>query len=183
MIHIRDERPGDVPAREALLDAAFGPARHRKTCAKLRRNRQPAQGLALVAERAGRLVGTIRLWHVRAASGHDMLLLGPLAVAADCRALGVGGALMRRALARARGLGHAAIMLVGDAPYYARFGFAHAPVEALALPGPVEAERVLGLELVPGALAGASGMLAAAGAKPRQPARAGRQVATAALAA
>lgn len=53
----------------------------------------------------------------------------------------------------------------GDAPCYARFGFAHAPVADLALPGPVESDRVLGLDLVPGALAGAGGVIAAAGLK------------------
>lgn len=166
MIRIREELPGDVPGREALLDAAFGPARHRKTCNRLRRARLPAEGLALVAETPDdRLIATVRLWHVAAASGHAMLLLGPLAVDASCRTAGIGAALMRHAIAKARAAGHGAIMLVGDPAYYSRFGFAHAPVARLRLPGPVAAERLLGLELVPGALEGAAGMVQPTGAR------------------
>jgi len=172
MISYRDESPGDVAGREALLDSAFGPARHRKTSERLRRGRLPADGLALVAEDATRrLVGTVRLWHVEAASNHAMLLLGPLAVDAAVRNEGVGAGLMRRAIARAVELGHKAVILVGDAPYYARFGFDHVPVAAIALPGPVDIHRVLGLELAPGALAGAAGLIRATGAKSRRPTR------------
>ncbi len=174
MIQYREERPGDVPAREALLDAAFGPGRHRKTCAKLRRGRAPAQGLALVAEHEGTLVGTIRLWHVASASGHDMLLLGPVAVDDAYRCYGIGGALIRLAIEKAAMLGHKAIMLVGDAPYYVRFGFGHDVVAEIALPGPVEIDRVLGIELLPGGLAGATGLLRATGERTKKPAKLAR---------
>ena len=121
---VRDETLADVARREALLDAAFGPARFAKTCERLREGRRPADGLALTAEDAtGRLVGTVRLWHVDLGSAGAGLMLGPIAVAAEARSLGVGAALMRAAVARAARLGHRAIVLVGDAPWYARFGF------------------------------------------------------------
>ncbi len=66
MIQIRDERAADVAAREHLLDACFGEARFTKTCERLREGRLPAEGLALVVEMDGRLVATVRLWHVDA---------------------------------------------------------------------------------------------------------------------
>jgi predicted N-acetyltransferase YhbS len=93
-------------------------------------------------------------------------MLGPLAVVPEAQGRGVGGALMRDALARAERLGHAAILLVGAAPYYERFGFAAEATEGLALPGPYERARFLGRELTPGALAGAAGLVRATGAVP-----------------
>jgi predicted N-acetyltransferase YhbS len=70
---------------------------------------------------------------------------------------------MRRALRAARRLGHAAVLLVGDAPYYGRFGFSTEKTGTLWLPGPYERERLLGCELVSGALDGAAGLVTAAG--------------------
>src|SRR6201994_386733 len=160
---IRAERASDVVAREALLDACFGPNRHTRTCQRLRDGRAPAEGLALSVVRQGRLVGTVRLWHV-SAGGKPALMLGPLAVDADCRALGIGAALMAHALQAAEQRGHGAVILLGDAPYYARFGFSSAKTAELSLPGPFERDRLLGLELREGALDNAWGMVVAAGA-------------------
>jgi predicted N-acetyltransferase YhbS len=158
MIRILDETMHDVDAREALLDAAFGDARYTKTCERLREGRLPATGLSLVAHNGGALVGTLRFWHVEA-RGRPMLMLGPLAVASSHEGRGLGSSLIRIGLAKAHGLGHRAVILVGDAPYYARFGFRTDLVERLAMPGPVERARFQGLELVPGALAGATGLV------------------------
>lgn len=170
---IRAERASDVVAREALLDACFGENRHTRTCQRLRDGRAPAQGLSLAAVRQdGRLVGTVRLWHV-SAGGRSALMLGPLAVDHDCRGLSVGAALMRRALAVARARGHGAVILLGDAPYYIRFGFTAAKTAELSLPGAFERERLLGLELVEGALDGAWGMITPTGA-PRPKTKAAR---------
>ncbi|RYC32619.1 N-acetyltransferase [Lichenibacterium minor] len=159
---LRDERPRDASAREALLDASFGPSRFAKTCERLREGRLPADGSSFVAVDGGAIVGTLRFWHVECGRV-PALMLGPLAVAASHRSAGIGGALIAHGLRRAARLGHGGVVLVGDAPYYARFGFARAPVEHLVLPGPVDAERFLGLELRPGGLAGARGRVAATG--------------------
>lgn len=163
MITIRDEVDTDVPAREALLDRCLGERRTAKSSERLREGRLPAEGLALAAERDGTLVATVRLWHVEA-GGKPALLLGPLAVAPELQGEGLGKAMMNEAIRRAAGRGHDAILLVGDAPYYQRFGFTAAPMADLSMPGPVERERFLGLELRQGALDGASGMLKATGA-------------------
>jgi predicted N-acetyltransferase YhbS len=159
---IRSERASDVVAREALLDASFGEGRHLRVCQRLRDGRAPAEGLAFSAVREGRLVGTLRLWHV-SAGGTRALMLGPLAVEDTFRKLGVGAGLITRALAAADARGHRAVLLLGDAPYYARFGFSAQKASALSLPGPFERDRLLGLELEEGALACASGMIVPTG--------------------
>jgi len=157
------ERDGDVFARERLLDAAMGPGRFRKSSQKLRDGRAPA--LALVArDEDGRVVGTVRLWQVDA-GGAPALLLGPLAVAQDRRCDGIGAALMHDAISRAKNAGHGAIVLVGDAPYYTRFGFERRLTQRLAMPGPVELDRFLALELREGWLDNARGRLRATGAR------------------
>ncbi|WP_332680955.1 GNAT family N-acetyltransferase [Bosea sp. (in: a-proteobacteria)] len=162
MITIREEIAADVAARELLLDRCLGERRSAKSSERLREGRLPAQGLALTAERDGAVIATVRLWHVEA-DGRPALLLGPLAVAPELQGEGLGGTMMREAIGRAAALGHGAILLVGDAPYYQRFGFSAAPMAGLAMPGPVERERFLGLELRPGALDGVSGLLRPAG--------------------
>lgn len=162
---IEEEVPGDAGAREALLDSAMGPGRFAKTPERLRRGRLPV--LALVAREADALVGSIRLWEVEAAGARGLLLLGPLAVAPGRQGEGIGRALIRRALNRAAAGGFGAVLLVGDAPYYGRFGFAAGLAHRLELPGPVDRHRFLACELRPGALAEASGVVWSAG--PWQP--------------
>ncbi|PIT00734.1 GCN5 family acetyltransferase [Bradyrhizobium nitroreducens] len=160
---IRAERAADAVAREALLDASFGEDRHGRTCQRLRDGRAPAAGLALSAVREGKLVGTVRLWHV-SAGGRPALVLGPLAVDPACRELGIGAALMQQALAAARARGHGAVILLGDAPYYARFGFSAEKTGTLTLPGPFERDRLLAVEFQAGVLDGACGMIVPTGA-------------------
>jgi predicted N-acetyltransferase YhbS len=155
---IRGERATDVAAREALLDASFGVNRRLRTCQRLRDGQVPAEGLALSAVSQGRLVGSVRLWHV-SAGGVPALVLGPLAVDPSCRKLGIGTALVQRALAAAKARGHGAVLLLGDAPYYSRFGFSARKTGELRLPGPFEPGRLLGLELRQSALDGACGMI------------------------
>ncbi|WP_353646964.1 N-acetyltransferase [Mesorhizobium sp. WSM2240] len=161
------ESAADIPAREALLDRAMGPKRRKKSSEKLRRGRRPSEGLALVArDAAGTVVGTVRLWDVALGEGGEAaLLLGPLAVCPSQKSAGIGSALMRHAVAEARRLGHGIILLVGDEPYYGRFGFSAGKTGRLAMPGPYEQHRFLALELREGALDGAAGTLRAAGRK------------------
>jgi predicted N-acetyltransferase YhbS len=164
MVTIRFEKSCDFTAREALLDRAFGVKRFRKTSEKLRSGRLPADGLAFSAvTEKGKLLGTVRLWNVIAGSAGPALLLGPLAVDEKARGHGLGAALMQHALAEAAKRGHGAVLLVGDAPYYSRFGFTESMARSLHLPGPVERARLLGLELVEGALDGAEGLMSASG--------------------
>ncbi|CDM59280.1 MULTISPECIES: GNAT family N-acetyltransferase [Rhizobium] len=163
------ENPGDVVARENLLDRAMGPNRRKKSSEKIRRGRVPADGLALVArDRDGHVIGTVRLWNVEAgvnAEGTPInaLLLGPLAVDSSFEGKGVGSALMRAAVLEAKNRGHGAILLVGDAPYYERFGFFAEKAQHLVMPGPFERSRFLALALIEGWLDGAAGMIVPSG--------------------
>lgn len=163
MVTIREEKLADVANREALLDEAYGAVRFGKTSERLREGRLPAEGLSLVAADHGRIVGTVRLWHVNAGPGRPALLLGPLAVHPDYRKRGIGSTLMRRAIARARLAGHRVIILVGDLAYYGRFGFSAAATSELWMPGQYDRDRLLALELKPTALAGARGLIGATG--------------------
>lgn len=169
MITIRNETFNDIEAREALLDRAFGDARFAKAAERLREGRLPAEGLSLIAEDNNCVVGTVRLWHVVAGPARPALLLGPLAVDDAWRGLGIGADLMRRATETALEFGHSAILLVGDAPYYARFGYSAQKTGGLWMPGPYERDRLLGVELAPGALDGARGLIGASGQREPKP--------------
>ena len=175
---IRTEHARDTIAREALLDACFGTDRQQRTCQRLRDGRAPAEGLSFSAVSGRRLIGTVRLWHVNA-GGVPALVLGPLAVDPSCRGSGIGAALVAHALAAARARGHGAVILLGDAPYYSRFGFSAGKTAELNLPGRFERDRLLALELREGVLDRAWGMIVptgkpAARSEPRAPVRAGK---------
>jgi predicted N-acetyltransferase YhbS len=163
MVTIREEKIADVAARETLLDQAYGAVRFTKTSERLREGRLPAAGLSLVACERGRVIGTVRMWNVTAGPGRPAVLLGPLAVHPCERNRGIGTTLMRRAIARARMAGHGVILLVGDAAYYSRFGFSAVATGDLWMPGQFDRDRLLALELKPGVLAGARGMIGATG--------------------
>ena len=113
---------------------------------------------------AGELIGTLRMWQIRAGEV-PALLLGPLAVSKTYRSRGLGRRLMAEALFRAASAGHKAVLLVGDAAYYEPFGFSRRHTLGLVLPGPVDEARFLGLELKVGALQAARGFVVAAGAR------------------
>ena len=161
MLTIRLEKSSDAAAREALLDLAYGPVRFEKPSERLRAGRAPARGLSFVAVEDGRVVGTVRLWEVSVGPDRSALLLGPLAVDPAQRRRGVGSALMRHALQAATRRGHRAVLLVGDAAYYGRFGFSAEQTGRLWLAGLPDRSRLLGCELRAGALDGLRGTLRA----------------------
>ena len=147
-------------AANDLLDAAFGPLRRMKTSYRLREGARPVFSFSAHEAATGRLAGVVSLWPLRIGQdGHEALLLGPLAVHPDFHGRGLGGRLMAEALAAARAGGQRLILLVGDGPYYGRFGFQPVPEGQLLMPGPFDPHRLLALELVPGALAGARGLV------------------------
>jgi predicted N-acetyltransferase YhbS len=168
MLTIRQEKPCDAAAREALLDLAYGAVRFQKPSQRLRSGRAPARGLSFVAVENGRVIGTVRLWDVAAGAECPALLLGPLAVDPDHRCRGVGSALMRHALRAAARRGHRAVLLAGEATYYGRFGFSAERTGRLWLPGLTDRGRLLGLELQTGALDGVRGSIRVLGQRPRR---------------
>lgn len=148
---IRAEQPEDAPRVEALVAKAFGPGRYAKSAYRLREGVDPQTGLSFVAIEEGILRGSVRFWPVSIGET-PALLLGPLAVQSDQRGRGIGVALMQSGIEQARSLGHRAIILIGDPPYYARVGFAPLPRDSVRFPGPVDKGRILALALVEGAL-------------------------------
>ena len=148
---IRPERPEDADAIEALDNDGFGPGRYAKSAYRLREGVAPVAALGLVAVEDNVPVGSVRFWPVKVGTD-EALLLGPLAVKSDLRGRGIGVALMQQGVEKARATEYAAILLVGDEPYYSRAGFTRVAPGRVHLPGPVDATRILGLALRHGAL-------------------------------
>ncbi|MGE4250087.1 MAG: GNAT family N-acetyltransferase [Parvibaculaceae bacterium] len=151
----------DLPHIEHLLDLTFGLTRSTKTSYRLREGNTAIHGLSLVTREAGfGLTGAISFWPLKIGkAGSDALLLGPLAVHPERQNIGIGRALMRTGLGTAKALGHRLVILVGNEPYYARVGFKRVPYSQIELPGPVDPDRLLYLELAEGALGLAKGLV------------------------
>ena len=139
---------------EALYDLCFAPGREALSSYRLRDDVPPVAGLCLVLRDENGLAAAIRFWPV-AVGGAPVLLLGPIAVHPTHQGEGLGGWLMAESLQRATALGWSRVLLVGDAPYYSRFGFQR--LHGVHMPPPTNPARVLGLELVAGAWAGVQG--------------------------
>ena len=155
---IRPETADDAEAIERLHERTFGPGRYAKTAYRIRECGPHALALSFTARIGTLLVGSVRLTPIRIGET-PALLLGPLTVEPPFRERGIGHALIERALADARAQGHRLVVLVGDEPYYGRAGFKQVPKGRAAMPGPVDPERLLVAELVPGAFEGVAGLI------------------------
>ena len=150
-----EEKPEDWWEVEALYDLCFAPGREALSSYRLRDGVSPVAGLSLCArDDAGILGGAIRFWPVEIGP-HPALLLGPVAVHPTRQGEGLGALLIREGLGRAAALGWQRVMLVGDQPYYGRFGFER--LTGVEMPPPTNPDRVLGLALAPDAWAGVTG--------------------------
>lgn len=140
---------------EALYDLCFAPGREALSSYRLRDEIPPVAELSHVARDGdGILAGAIRYWPVRVGT-HEALLLGPVAVHPTRQGEGLASFLIRETMAMARQAGWARVMLVGDAPYYQRFGFDR--LEGVVMPPPTNPERVLGHALETAAWEGVKG--------------------------
>lgn len=157
---LRSETPDQAEAVEALVDAAFGPGRHVKTAERLREGNTPDLALSMVALEGDRVVGCSRIWPIHVGE-RPALLLGPFAVDARLRSLGLGAALIERCCQDAQAAGHDLMLLVGDAAYFDKLGFKPVKRGDVRLPGPVDYRRVLVRELRPGAAEGLTGLVRA----------------------
>lgn len=157
---IRQETPADGPAIERLHARAFGPGRFARTAYRLREGATPLPELCFTALVGTYLVGSVRIFPVEA-GGRPLLALGPLTVDPSFSSRGIGAGLMQAGLDAARAGGHGLVVLVGDAPYYRRFGFSPVPIGRLNLPGPVDPARFLWLGLAEGAQAVSGGIVGA----------------------
>lgn len=153
-----EEKTEDWWEVEALYDLSFAPGRTALSSYRLRDDVPRVPSLCRIArDPAGLLGGAIRYWPVLIGPYHA-LLLGPIAVHPTAQGEGLGAALMRDTLARAQEQGFARVLLVGDEPYYRRFGFQR--VSGVTMPAPTNPERILGLSLRDGAWDGVTGDVA-----------------------
>lgn len=152
---IRLETDGDAQMLSELSAQAFGPGRFTRSAYRVREGVPPVSALCLCGLLDGRLVGGIRFTAIQIGGEEGAALLGPLVVDPVEKGKGFGRALVEEGLARARAQGFGLVLLVGDMPYYGRFGFQPVPLGQITLPGPVDSARLLALELIPGALAAA----------------------------
>lgn len=152
---LTEETEDDWWEVEALYDLCFAPGRTALSSYRLRDGVETVAALCGVLRDAeGVLAAAIRYWPVEA-GGQDTLLLGPVAVHPTRQGEGLGGLLINESLAEARRLGWERVMLVGDAPYYGRFGFKK--LDGVVMPPPTNPDRVLGLALKRGAWDGVTG--------------------------
>lgn len=149
-----EERPEDWQDVEILMDLCFAPGRTALSSYRLREGVDPVRDLCLMLRADGAIRAAIRYWPVLVAK-QPVLLLGPIAVHPTAQGEGLGRWLMQESLGRARDLGWARVMLVGDAPYYSRFGFER--LDDVEMPPPTNPDRVLGLALQSGAWDGIAG--------------------------
>lgn len=163
MFDLREETADDWWEVEALYDLCFAPGRTALSSYRLRDDVAPVAGLCLVARDLGAedgyappVGGAIRYWPVRIGT-HRSLLLGPVAVHPTHQGEGLGALLIAQSLNKAQQIGWDRVMLVGDPPYYGRFGFSR--LRDVEMPPPTNPERVLGLELTPGSWDGIAGLV------------------------
>lgn len=142
---------------EALYDLCFAPGRNALSSYRLRDGVEPIAQMCVVArDNEGILAGAVRNWPVKV--GTELaVLLGPIAVHPTRQGEGIAGQLIHRCIGEARALGWERLLLVGDAPYYLRYGFT--PLLGVQMPPPTNPERVLGLALTPGAWDGLGGVV------------------------
>lgn len=170
MFEICPETPADEPEVEALYDLCFAPGRTALSSYRLRDGVPRVAELCLVLrDESSQLMAAIRYWPARIGR-RRVLLLGPIAVHPTAQGEGLGGLLMRDSLSRARRMRFSRVLLVGDAPYYSRFGFQR--LDDVVMPPPTNPDRVLGLELRPGAWVGVSGPVTRAPTAPTTPSHA-----------
>lgn len=159
-LSIRPVLPEDLPQISALHARVFGPGRFARTAYRIRQGAPLVSPYCRKALLNENLVAAIRLTSITVGTQSNALLLGPLAVEPQWAGQGFGRRLVAEALEVAKGDGIQIVLLVGDLPYYGRFGFVRVPYGQILLPGPVDPARVLAVELVPGVLAQYSGMIA-----------------------
>jgi predicted N-acetyltransferase YhbS len=160
-VTMRPVAPGDLAAIRDLHARAFGPGRFTRTAYRIREGTGEFSPFCRVCLIDGRLVAAVRFTQVTVGGRDGALLLGPLAVDPAFANQGHGRGLVAQALEDARGAGISLVVLVGDEPYYGKLGFRRIPFGRITLPGPVDPNRLLAAELVPGAQQDFSGAVAA----------------------
>lgn len=150
----------EAPAHDLEIDEinaeAFGPGRFTRAAYKIREGGPHDRSLSFVAMHGGQVIASVRMTPIAAGAGRAQML-GPLAVRPDFKNMGIGRKLVAMALAAAEKSSEPAVILVGDEPYYGPLGFARIPRGQIEMPRPVDLNRLLAHEIVPGAVAELTG--------------------------
>ena len=155
-MHIRPEAPSDHAAVDEINVAAFGGEAEARLVALLREQARPL--VSLVAVEDGTLVGHIMFSPVSLHAFTGLMMgLAPMALTPARQRRGIGSALVRAGLERCSETGAAAVVVLGHPDFYPRFGFLPAMRFGLMCQYDVPAEAFMAMELVPGALRGATG--------------------------
>lgn len=159
---IRRAAPEDIAAISALHARVFGPGRFARSAYRVREGKGHLSRFCLVAEGPGRLYASLRMTEITIGGIDGAALLGPIAVETEHREQGLGTRLVTQAIDACRRANAKLVILVGDEPYYGRFGFKPVPPGRILFPGPVNPARILAIELADNALSAYSGIVAAA---------------------
>ena len=151
----------DLPAISELQGRVCGPGRFARAAYRVREGTPKITRFCHVAEKGNRLIASLRMTDVTIGGTPGAALLGPLAVEPEYRGQGYGRQLVAEAMEDAKAAGVKLVVLVGDVPYYGRFGFAPVPMGQIVLPGPANPARILAAELIEGALQNYRGVVAA----------------------
>lgn len=152
-IAFRPVKVADLPSIQALQDQCFGPGRFARTAYRVREGVPLFSKHCLCASIGEEVVASLRMTPITIGGKGEALMLGPLAVAPRLAGQGIGRRLVAEALQRAEAEGIHIIILVGDLPYYGRFGFVPVPADQITMPGPVNPARLLAVEVAEDALA------------------------------
>jgi predicted N-acetyltransferase YhbS len=150
------ETPAHDPEIDTLNEEAFGPGRFARAAYKIREGGPHERDLSFVGIRNGMVIASVRMTPIAAGKGRS-LMLGPLAVRPAHKNLGIGRHLVAMALEAARNAGWQSVLLVGDEPYYGPLGFTRIPYGQISMPRPVDRNRLLIHEIVPGAMTSLTG--------------------------
>ncbi|MFA5955779.1 GNAT family N-acetyltransferase [Hyphomicrobium sp.] len=158
---IRAALPDDIAEISELHARVFGPGRFARSAYRVREGKGHLSRFCLVACLGKTIVASIRTTEITVGGKSGAVLLGPVAVDSEHRSLGLGSKLIAAAFDAARTGGAKLIVLVGDDPYYGRFGFKRVPMDQIVFPGPVDPQRILACELEPNSLAAYQGLVVA----------------------
>jgi predicted N-acetyltransferase YhbS len=158
-VEIRLQKREDFPTLTQLNEASFGPGRFARTAYRVREGAAAEPRLNLCAVKDDAIIGAVQFTPLTIGGAPGALLLGPLVIEEAHKNQGHGLRLMLEGMRRGHDVGFKLVILVGDLPYYARAGFAVAPLGRIVMPGPVDPARLLYAELEPQALEAYGGLV------------------------
>ncbi|MGG4488038.1 GNAT family N-acetyltransferase [Metabacillus idriensis] len=161
MIKIRQEAPSDISAIKKVNEAAFGQENEANLIHTIRKSPSFVPELSLVAEKE-EIVGHILFSKITIDTVNGevpSLALAPMAVKPEFQKEGIGSQLVRAGLKRCKELGYDSVIVLGHPEFYPKFGFVPASTKGINPPFVVPDEVFMLIEVKPGALDAAAGVV------------------------